>query len=389
MNEGKYIFSQIVDFIPQRQFRRMVARAVQDKTRDWTLSHWNHLLLLIFGQLNGCNTMRELVSIVEAHSKKAYALGFGDAFSLTSLSRANAQRDYRVFEGFAYYMVELAQRKRVGKRFVIPGKYYAFDSTTIDLCMGLFEWATFRKTKSGIKIQTQFDISTQVPADFFITNASVHDIKALDHIQIEPLACYIFDKGYFDLARMFRIQQQNAFFVIREKGRRPYGIIEGEDILEGGNGVLRDQTIRFTRKSNFEKYPSPIRRIVYYAAELGRTFTYYTNNFSLTAAEIALLYKNRWQVESFFKWIKQHLRVKHFWGNNENAVRIQIYAAIITYCTVAIIEKDLNLERSVFDVLRILGSSLLVKDNMMELLSTAPQPISECAPFNQLSLNFG
>ena len=229
----------------------------------------------------------------------------------------------------------------------------------------------------------------RVPADFFITNASVHDVKALDHIQIEPLACYIFDKGYFDLARMFRIQQQNAFFVIREKGRRPYDIIEGEDILEGGNGVLRDQTIRFTRMSNFEKYPSPIRRIVYYAAELGRTFTYYTNNFSLTAAEIALLYKNRWQVESFFKWIKQHLRVKHFWGNIENAVRIQIYAAIITYCTVAIIEKDLNLERSVFDVLRILGSSLPVKDNMMELLSTAPQPISECAPFNQLSLNFG
>lgn len=380
MNEGKYIFSQIVDFIPQRQFRRMVARAVQDKTRYWTLSHWNHLLLLIFGQLNGCNTMRELVSIVEAHSKKAYALGFGDAFSLTSLSRANAQRDYRVFEGFAYYIVN------------VWGNSLLFQASTMPLthlCMGLFEWATFRKTKSGIKIQTQFDISTQVPADFFITNASVHDVKALDHIQIEPLACYIFDKGYFDLARMFRIQQQNAFFVIREKGRRPYGIIEGEDILEGGNGVLRDQTIRFTRKSNFEKYPSPIRRIVYYAAELGRTFTYYTNNFSLTAAEIALLYKNRWQVESFFKWIKQHLRVKHFWGNNENAVRIQIYAAIITYCTVAIIEKDLNLERSVFDVLRILGSSLLVKDNMMELLSTAPQPISECAPFNQLSLNFG
>lgn len=286
-------------------------------------------------------------------------------------------------------MVELAQRKRVGKQFVIPGKYYAFDSTTIDLCMSLFEWATFRKTKSGIKIQTQFDISTQVPADFFITNASVHDVKALDHVQIEPLACYIFDKGYFDLARMFRIQQQNAFFVIREKGRRPYEFIEGEDMLEGEDGVLRDQTIRFIRKSNFEKYPSPIRRIVYYAPELGRTFTYYTNNFSLKAAEIALLYKNRWQVESFFKWIKQHLRVMHFWGNTENAVRIQIYAAIITYCTVAIIEKDLNLERSVFDVLRILGTSLLVKDNMMELLSKAPLPISVCAPFNQLSLNFG
>lgn len=301
MNNGKYIFSQITDFLPKRYFERLAVKSCNDKTQQWSLTYWNQLLVLIFGQLDGCNSLRELTDITTAHAKKSFHLGFGRTpINRTQLSRVNQLRDYHVFEEFAYHMIELAQKKRIDKVFELNGKYYAFDSTTIDLCLSIFDWARFRSTKSGIKVHTQLDVVTLIPVSFYITEAAVHDVNAMDWIDYEPFACYIFDRGYWDLERLYRIELLNSFFVIREKRRPKYEIVDGEDLLESTDNILADQTIRFTTKGNKEHYPFPIRRIVYYDPERKRTFTYYTNNFYLKASDIAFLYKNRWTVESFF-----------------------------------------------------------------------------------------
>lgn len=387
MNSGKYIFSQITDFLPKRYFERLVMTINADRTQSWNLTYWNQLLVLMFGQLDGCNSLRELTDITTAHAKKSYHLGFGKTpINRSVLSKANQLRDYHIFEKFAYHMVELARNKCLAKEFELNGRYYAFDSTTIDLCMSLFEWARFRSTKSGIKVHTQLDISTQIPVSFHITEAAVHDVNAMDWITYEPFACYIFDRGYWDLGRLYRIELLNSFFVIREKRRPTFELVAGDDFLEGEDNILRDQTVRFNTPGNRIKYPSEIRRIVYFEPELQRTFTYYTNNFFLKGRDIAFLYKNRWAVETFFKWMKGHLRIKSFWGNSENAVRIQVYVAIITYCTVAIIERNLDLKRSIYEVMRILGSSLMAKDRINELF-LHNEPEQTCHQ-GQLKLEF-
>lgn len=366
MHFGQYVFTQMTNFLPKRYFERLVAKS-SDRTKNWTPSHWSQLLVLMFGQLIGCKGLRELTDITTAHGKKSFHLGLGRTpINKSTLSKANNFRDSRIFEEFALYMVSLAQKRRITREFELHGRFYAVDSTTIDLCMSLFGWAKFRSTKSGIKLHAQVDIVTEIPVFYRITNANVHDVNIMDRLTYEPLACYVFDRGYFDLARLYRIAESEAF-VIREKKRPAYEVIDGEDVLDGADNVLRDQTVIFTKKQNKEKYPGKIRRIVYYAPELCRTFTYYTNNFYFEAKNIALLYKYRWQVELFFKWIKQHLKVKSFWGTSENAVRIQIHVAIITYCLIGIIEHDLKLGRPIMQVMRILGSSLLTKDDIMEL----------------------
>lgn len=387
MHIGKFVFAQIVQFLPQRHFRRIVAK-YDDRTRGWSMSHWNHMLVLLFGQLIGCGSLRELTDITIAHAKKSKHLGFGiQPINRQMLSKANFLRDHRIFEEFAFHMVGIAQSKRITKEFELHGKFYAIDSTTINLCMAVFRWAEFKSTKSGIRIHTQIDIVTEIPVFYRITNAKVHDVNSMDWFTYEALACYVFDRGYFDLARLYRIHVFGAFFIIREKGRPDYEIVDGESILDGADNVFKDQTIRFTKKENKEKYPGVIRRIVYYAPELHRSFVYYTNNFYLKAKEIALLYKYRWQVELFFKWIKQHLQVKRFWGESENAVRIQIHVAIITYCLIAIIEHDLKIGRPVFEVMRILGKSALTTDCIRDLL----QPLrreQDDQPDGQLSIDF-
>lgn len=352
----------------KRQFNRIMER-YDDRTKGWSFTHWNHLLVLIFGQLAGCSSLRELSDIIRAHAKRSYHLGFGrTAPDRNVISKSNNLRDYRIYEEFASYMVSRAQQLRITKDFELHGRFYAVDSTTIDLCLSVFRWAKFRSTKSGIKIHTQIDIATEIPVFYRISNANVSDFKSMDWLQYEQLACYVFDRGYFDLARLYEIERAGAFFVIREKFRPDYEIEAGDDILEGRDNVVRDQTVRFTGKRNAGNYPAAIRRIVYYAPDLGRTFTYYTNNFYLKAAEIALLYRYRWQVELFFKWIKQHLRVKTFWGESENAIRIQIHVAIITYCLIGIIENQHKVGRPIVEVMRILGHSLLVTDDIDELL---------------------
>ena len=300
MHTGIFVFAQIIQFLPQRQFRRILAK-YNDRTKGWAMSHWNHLLVLMFGQLIGCGSLRELTDITIAHGKKSKHLGFGHhPINRQMLSKANNLRDHRIFEEFAFYMVSIAQTRRITKEFELHGRFYAIDSTTIDLCMSVFRWAEFRSTKSGIRIHTQIDIITEIPVFYRITSAKVHDVNSMDWFTYEPLACYVVDRGYFDLTRLYKINVFGAFFIIREKGKPAYETVDGESILDGADNVLKDQTIRFTKKENLEKYPGVIRRIVYYAPELHRSFVYYTNNFYLSAKDIALLYKYRWQVELFF-----------------------------------------------------------------------------------------
>lgn len=385
MNSGRYVFSQITDFLPKRKFERLVTTHL-DQTNKWSLTYWSHFLVLMFGQLFGCESLRELSDIVGAHAKKSFHLGFGQiAPNRSTISKANSLRRPEVFERFALYMIAQAQQKRIDTQFSLNGKFYAIDSTTIDLCMSLFDWAKFRSTKSGIKVHTQIDVVTQIPSFYDITNANVHDVNFLDKVNYEPLAAYILDRGYWDLNRLFRVEQAMAFFIIREKRRPKFEVTSGADLLEDGN-ILRDQTIRFTTNPNKVNYPSEIRRIVAYIPDLGHTFTFYTNNFYLAAENIVFLYKNRWIVDLFFKWIKQHLKVKRFWGDSETAVRIQINVAIATYCLVAIIEKELGLNRNIYEVMRILGSSLLTKDSIKELLTRQDEPEPE--PNRQLEFYF-
>jgi hypothetical protein len=389
MLTGKYVFAQIIEFLPQKTFQRIVMKYQGDKYIK-SFSCWNQLLIMMYGQLSGCESLRELVCITTAHAPKSYHLGFGKSLiTRSNLAKANANRDCKIFEEFAYKMISIAQRKRITKEFEISGRFYAFDSTTIDLCLNLFWWASFRKTKGGIKVHTLYDVVTQIPTFLHITEAKVNDMNAMDEIPYEPNAYYIFDRGYFDLARLFTINLIGSNFIIRERGQFQYEIIEGEDLLEGPDNILYDQTIRLTGLQTRKKYPVLLRRVGYYSVEHKRTFTYLTNNFGISAKYIALLYKNRWQVELFFKWIKQHLHVKSFWGVTENAVRIQIYAAITAYCLVAIIEHDLRLNRSTFDVLRILSMSLFDKTPIRELFEK-PESVDDIYEVSsaQLCFNF-
>lgn len=373
MYSGKYVFAQLIEFLPQKAFQRIVMKYQGDKYIK-SFSCWNQLLIMMYGQLSGCDSLRELVCIITAHAPKSYHLGFGKSLiTRSNLSKANANRDCRIFEEFAYKMIFIAQGKRITKEFEINGRFYAFDSTTIDLCLNLFWWASFRKAKGGIKVHTLYDVVTQIPTFLHITKAKVHDMNAMDEIPYEPNAYYIFDRGYFDLARLFTINLIGSNFIIRERGQLQYRIIEGEDLLESPDNILYDQAIRLTGQQTRGKYPVLLRRVGYYSIEHQRTFTYLTNNFEISAKHIALLYKNRWQVELFFKWIKQHLHVKSFWGVTENAVRIQVFSAITAYCLVAIIEHDLRLNRSTFDVLRILSVSLFDKTPIRELFKRVVQ----------------
>jgi hypothetical protein len=388
MHKGKYVFAQLIEFLPQKTFQRIVMKYQGDKYIK-VFSCWNQLLIMMYGQLSGCESLRELICIITAHAPKSYHLGFGKSvITRSNLAKANANRDCKIYEEFAYKMISIAQGKRINREFVIAGRFYAFDSTTIDLCLNLFWWASFRKAKGGIKIHTLYDVVTQIPTFLHITEAKVHDMNAMDEIPYEPNAYYIFDRGYFDLARLFTVNLIGSNFIIRERGHLQYEIIDGEDLLECPNNILFDQTIRLTGQQTSQKYPSSLRRIVYYSTDQKRTFTYLTNNFEIRAEHIALLYKNRWQVELFFKWIKQHLHIKSFWGITENAVRIQIFSAIATYCLVAIVEHDLRLNRSTFDVLRILSLSLFDKTPMKELFARVESVDDMLENDNQLCFNF-
>ena len=364
MNKDKYVFAQLVSFMDNFKFLRIVKKYEGDKYVK-SFSCWNQLLTMMFGQLTNRESLRDLIVATEAHSGKLYHLGMGKSVTRSNLSKANEQRDYRIFEEFAYYMIDEARRKRQTEIFKLGGSVYAFDSTTIDLCLAVFDWAKFRSKKGGIKVHTLYDIEAQVPAFLHITTASVHDSKAMPQIPLEENAYYIFDRGYNDFGQLYRINAIGACFVIRAKNNVKYRVLSWKRRMPPG--VLSDSIIEFTVYKSSKVYPEKLRRVVYRDEESGVVYTYLTNDLESSALVIANLYKNRWSVELFFKWVKQHLKIKKFWGTSENAVRIQIYCAIITYCLVAIMQHDMRLERSVYEVLKILGISLTDKTPLRDL----------------------
>jgi len=385
MNQGKYVFAQLAEFLPQRVFDGIVKKYDGDKyVRHF--SCWNQLLCMLFGQLTNRDSLRDLIVTLEAHSKKSYHLGLGKSVTRSNLAKANESRNSRIFEEFAYHLISIARNKRANEDFEIKGKIYAFDSTTIDLCLNVFWWARFRKTKGGIKLHTLFDITTQIPAFIHITAAAVNDMNAMDYISYEEGAYYVFDRGYVDFFRLNTINQRNAFFVVRSKSNLKYHRMYSAKV-DKSTGVLCDQRGKLTGFYTSKDYPEILRRVKYYDKESDRTFVFLTNNMEITASQVALLYKNRWQIELFFKWIKQHLKIKSFWGTSENAVRIQVYSAIIAYCLVSILASDLKTNRSTYEILQVIGISLLDKTPVNELLKIIDYKDVKELSYNQLSLS--
>ena len=381
MHKDKYVFAQLTQFLDRSKFNRIVAKYQGDRHIK-SFSCWNQLLVMMFGQLSNREGLRDLIVALEAHWRKLYHLGMGKSVTRSNLSKANELRDYRIFEDFAYHLVAEARSKSTEKIFGFDGHVYAFDATTIDLCLEVFEWAKFRKHKGGIKIHTLYDIEAQVPAFFHITTASINDIKALPEIPYEKGAYYIFDRGYNDFSNLFKIEQIEATFVVRAKKNLKFKQTSWKRRLP--KNVLSDSTIGFTVYKSSKDYPIPLRRVVYYDEEQDRTFVFLTNNFVLPATIIAELYHNRWSIELFFKWLKQHLKIKKFWGTTENAVRIQIYVAISTYLLVSIVKHDMQLERSIYEVLQILSISLTDKTHLKDLFDkTKSQYDKELLGFNE------
>ena len=365
MNKNKYVFAQLIEFLNNDKFRRLVDKYDGNRYVKH-LTCWNQLLALMFGQLCNRESLRDVIVALEAHRSKCFHLGLGrKPIAKTTLATANQNRDYRIFEEFAFYMMAQAREKRATDIFKLGGKVYAFDSTTIPLCLSVFWWAKFRKKKGGVKAHVLYDMEAQVPAFYHITTASVNDSKAMQEIPYETDAYYIFDRGYNNFKELYRIQQMESFFVVRAKSNLQYKCVRWKRRLP--KNILTDAEIELTVYKSRKDYPENLRLVRYYDEEQGREFMFLTNAMDLTAQQIADLYKNRWQIELFFKWLKQHLKIKKFWGTTENAVRIQISAAITAYCLVAIVQHDMQLKRSTYEVLQILSMSLTDKTPLREL----------------------
>lgn len=385
MNKGKYVFTQLTEFLPKRVFDCIVERHSGDKhVRHF--SCWNQMLCMIFGQLTNRDSLRDLIVALDAHNQKAYHLGFGKSITRSNLAKANENRNSKIFEEFAYHLIELARKKRANSNFEIKGKVYAFDSSTIDLCLSVFWWAKFRKAKGGIKLHTLYDVTTQIPAFIHITAAKVNDMNAMDVIPYESDAYYIFDRGYIDYTRLYKITNHSAYFIIRAKSNLKFERMYSNRV-DKTTGVQCDQIGKLTGFYVSKQYPEKLRKIKFYDKENKRTFIFLCNNMKLTSEQIALLYKNRWQIELFFKWIKQHLKIKSFWGTSENAVRIQIHTAIIAYCLVAIVGQDLKIDRSTYEILQVLGISMLDKTPVKELFTNIDYKDVKELYYNQLSLS--
>lgn len=386
MNQGKYVFAQLVDFLPRRVFDTIVKNYSGNKhVRSFTC--WNQMLCMLFGQLTARDSMRDLMLSLEAHQSKYYHFGFGTTVTRRNLGKANERRDCKIFEEFAYTLIEEARKSCYQNDFEleIEGNVYALDSSTIDLCLSIFWWAEFRKTKGGIKMHVLYDIKTSIPSFIYISKASLHDVNILDDFTYEAGSFYVVDKAYVDFARLYKLNCQKAFFVTRAKKNMQFNRMYSRPI-DKMTGVRYDQIGKLMGRNSRKKYPKKIRRIKYYDAENKKEFIFITNNLELKPEEIALLYKKRWGVELFFKWIKQHLKIKSFWGTTLNAVKIQIYCAVIAYCLVAIVGNKLKVNRPIYEILQILSISLLDKATVKEILTKSSATKPACSQNNQLRI---
>ena len=365
MNKGKYVYSQLLDFLDPFVFNRISKKYEGDKYIK-SFSCWNQLAVLMFGQLAHRESLRDVVLATQALAGKAYHLGFGKHASKSTLADANAKRDYRIFEEFAYHTINQARACRATEIFKLGGHVYAFDSTTIELCLETYKWAVFRKNqrKGGIKVHTMYDLETQIPTFFHITEARVHDMNAMDVIPYEEDSFYIFDRGYNDFQRLFAIESIGAYFIVRGKKNNDFKPVKWKRRFPPGSGILSDAIGYMAGQQTKTKYPEKIRRIIYWDEENQRKFIFFTNAFDederldISPMMVAELYHNRWQIELFFKWLKQHLKIKMFWGETENAVRIQIYSAITAYCMMAIAQKKLGSKRTIYEMLQLASISL-------------------------------
>lgn len=370
MNIGKTVFAQLMSFFPDYEFKKCVDKYKGDyKVR--TFSYREHFYVMSFAQLTYRESLRDIEACLNALSKKLYHSGIKQAVSKSTLAEANENRDWRIYADFAQVLIKEARSLyKTDNDFLldIDNMAYALDSTTIDLCLSLFPWAKFRKNKGAVKAHVLLDLRGSIPTFIEITDGSVHDVNILDHITIEPGAIYVMDRGYLDMDRLYTIHQQCAFFITRAKSNTAMQRVYSRHV-DKSTGLKCDQSVRFTVYKSKKEYPALIRRIKFYDADTGNTYIFLTNNFELDALTITQLYKERWKVELFFKWIKQHLRIKNFYGTSFNAVCCQIWISVCTYLLVAIVKKQLKLEHSLYTLLQIFSLTLFEKVPINELFT--------------------
>ena len=386
MNVGKTLFAQIMEFVPWTSFTRIVHR-YGGNAGVRTLSCAEQLRAMAFAQLTWRESLRDIEASLAANASKLYAMGFSSPVKRSTLADANESRDWRIWSDLAALLIRRARKLYAGDALDVglDNTVYALDSSTVDLCLSLFEWAPFRSTKAAIKLHTLLDLRGSIPAFIHISDGKLHDVNVLDMLTFEAGAFYVMDRGYVDFERLYTLHQAGAFFVTRAKSpmdaRRVYSAPN-----ERGTGVICDQRVMLNGYYSARKYPEHLRRIRFKDPESGRTLVFLTNNTTLPALTIAALYKSRWQVELFFKWIKQHLRIKKFLGNSENAVKTQIWCAVSTYVLIAIARKELRLNVSLYTCLQILSVSVFEKTEISCALQPDNSAINPPASGNQLNL---
>lgn len=381
MQKGKYVFSQLMEFLSRYEFDKVV-KCYNGNHRVRQLSCWEQFLAMSFGQLTACRSLRGIITCLSAHQSKQYHLGFSSPVPRSTLADANEKRPWKMYRDFAMVLIKQARYLyKDNSDFVLEleNTAYALDATTIDLCMSVFPWAEFRKAKAGIKLHTEIDLRGNIPTFIEITGAKTNDVNILDEIPIETGAIYVMDRAYVSTERLHDIHLYGAFFIVRDKTslswKRIYSNKVGKSIR-----VRCDQIIKFTGDLSAGGYPSKLRRIKYYDEETHITYVFLTNNFLLDAKLIADLYKARWEVELFFKWIKQHLKIQVFWGTSRNAVHTQVWIAVCVYVLIAIIKKTCHLDKSIYEILQILNVSLFDKTPLISLLSQSNLQIQNDQP---------
>ena len=386
VNQGRTVFSQLLSFLPDREFRRCVAR-YGGNARPRGFSCWDQYLAMAFAQLTYRDSLRDIEACLRSLGGKLYHMGFHGRVSRSTLADANDAHDWRIYADFAQVLIRIARPLYASDPIGVDLDHslYALDSTTIDLCLSLFPWAKFRKHKAALKMHTLLDLHGNIPTFISITDGKVHDVNILDEILPEAGAFYVMDRGYVDFARLYIFTLSAAFFVVRTKSnvllQRRYS-----HAVDKSTGVRSDHTVILTAIDSAKVYPEALRRVTYLDGETGKRFKFLTNNFALPAATIAQIYKCRWQVELFFKWIKQHLRIKAFFGTSENAVKTQIWIAVSVYVLVAIVRKRLSLDVSLYQILQILSVTLFEKTPILRALQP-PVSTNELLDFpNQLNL---
>ncbi len=386
MNAGKLVFAQITAHLPLTTFRRCVAR-YDGEHKVKSFSCLEQLLVMVFAQLTFRESLRDIEACLRAQPDKLYHMGIRTAVARNTLANANAVRDWRIYAEFAQRLISRARKLYAEEPLgvEISTTVYALDSTTIDLCLSLFPWAPFRSTKAAVKLHTLLDLRGNIPTFLHISDGKLHDVNILDQLIVEAGAFYVMDRGYLDFERLARFDQAGAFFVTRAKRGLRFKRLHSQP-TDRSTGVICDQTIELQVYYSKQGYPKPLRRVRFKDPETGKTLIFLTNHFDLPALTICKLYKMRWQVELFFKWIKQHLRIKAFFGTSENAVKTQIWIAVCTYLLVAVVRKRLKLAASMHEILQILSLSLFEKTPLHELLTLSVQPLQQTVSVNQLNL---